>query len=124
MTNRNKGKHCEVLLNPLNYKLACKLTHVSLVQPTRRRWAMSRQPNPLEISIASKPNDPYAVPVQVSVPANSLMGISLNSRAQVTIAQGFTAPEFTVSVNGSGDVYALGVSTQTLTVNLRGYGLS
>ena len=68
-------------------------------------------------------NDRYAVPVQVSVPANSLRGISLNSRAHVTVAQGFTAPDFTVSLNGSGDVYALGLSTQTLTINQRGYGL-
>ena len=62
----------------------------------------------------------YAVPLQVSVPANNLTGVALNSRAQVTVAQGFTARDFSASVNGSGNVYALGVSTEALTVNLRG----
>ena len=87
---------------------------------TRKRLAMSSPLDSFGSQITSNLNDRYAAPVQVSVPANNLAGISLNSRAQVTVAQGFSAPDFTVSVNGSGDVYALGVSTQTLSVNQRG----
>lgn len=73
-----------------------------------------------DVHLTSEPHGDYVVSVQVSIPANNLAGVALNSRAQVSVAQGFAAPEFTVTVNGSGDVYALGVSTEALTVNLRG----